>query len=214
MIHALLVADGDGQVQHGGELAGLLGVARVGGDHDHVAHVQLLDDLGQHEGGVEVVHGALEEALQLLRVQIHGDEAVGSGQLHALRAHARTNGYAGFILLVALAIAEIGHDQRAGMGVGTLECVHPEQDLYEFVIGMQADGLHHQYITVTNRFVHADKRVAFRKGNDLGRAQLLAHVLAHALRKDLSAAAREDGNIRTVKHKSLHSFYHLLTCRT
>ena len=79
VIHALLVADGDGQVQHGGELAGLLGVARVGGDHDHVAHVQLLDDLGQHEGGVEVVHGALEEALKLLRVQIHGDEAVGSG---------------------------------------------------------------------------------------------------------------------------------------
>ena len=82
------------------------------------------------------------------------------------------------------------------MGVCALEGVHPEQDFHKFIVGMQADRLHQKHVAVAHGFIDADKRVALREGDDLGGAQALVHVLAHALRKDLSAAARENGNIR------------------
>ena len=206
MVGAALVADGDGQVQHVRELAGLLGIAGVRGNHHGVARIHVPGDLGQHRNGVQVIHGPLEEALQLRGVQVHGDEAVRARQLHALGAHPGADGHAGLVLLVALAIAEVGHDQRAGQRAGALEGVHPEQDLHKFVVGMHADGLHQEHVPVAHGLVDAHKRVALREGDHLGRAQRLAHVGAHALGEGPAAAAGEDRDIRGFKHKTLHSF--------
>ena len=159
----------------------------------------------QHRHGVEVIQGFLEEALHLLRVQIHGHKAVGAGQLHALGAHARADGDARFVLFVALCIGKVGHDQRYRQRVGALEGVHPEEYLDKFVVGVHADGLHKIHVAVADGFVDADERIALRKGDHFRVAHLAAHITAHALGERLSAAAREDGYICAVKHPE-HSF--------
>ena len=62
----------------------------------------------------------LEKALNLLCMQVHRDKAVDARKFHALGANPGTDGYTGFILLIALSIAEIGHYQGNAVGVGAL----------------------------------------------------------------------------------------------
>ena len=152
-----------------------------------------------------MVHGLFEKTLHLLRMQVHGHEAVRSGQLHALSAHARADGYARLVLLVALGVGKVGHDQRYRQRVGALEGVHPEEYLDKFVVGVHADGLHKIHVAVADGFVDADERIALREGDHFRVAHLAAHITAHALGERLSAAAREDGYICAVKHPE-HSF--------
>ena len=76
---AALVDDGQVAVQPGGDVAGALHAADVGRDDDDVAPVEPLADVaGEQRLGVEVVHGNVEEALNLRGVQIHGQHAVGA----------------------------------------------------------------------------------------------------------------------------------------
>src|SRR6185437_9083093 len=54
--------------------------ARVGGDHDHVAvRVVVPDVAGQQVLPAHVVDGPVEEALDLIGVQVHGHDPVGAG---------------------------------------------------------------------------------------------------------------------------------------
>ena len=152
-----------------------------------------------------MIHGLFEEALHLLGVQIHGHKAVRAGQFHTFGAHARADGYARLVFFIALGVGEIGHDQRHRKGVGAFESVHPKKDFHEFVVGVHADRLHEIYVAIANRFIDADKRIAFRKGDYFRIAHLAAQIAAHALGKGLSATARKDGYICAVKHPQ-HSF--------
>ena len=192
MIRTGLIANGDGQIQGGGILVRLLGITCVRRNHNHVFRAHALDHLGQHGRGIQVIHGALKEALQLLRMQIHGDKAVCAGQLHAFSTDARANGHARLILLIALAITKIGHDQGNGMRIGALKGIHPEQDFHKLIVGTQTDRLYQKHIAVTHGFIDTHKGIALRKGDDLRRTQLLAHVTAHAFRKDPTAATCEN----------------------
>ena len=82
------------------------------------------------EHGVEVIHGLFEEALHLLRVQIHGHKAVGAGQLHALGAHARADRDARFVLFVAFRISEIRYNRSNGICACPFKSIHPKQQFY------------------------------------------------------------------------------------
>src|SRR5699024_11605220 len=65
-----------------GPLLGLLHATGVrGDDHDVVQVVVLLDVLGQDRQRVHVIDRAIEEALNLVGVQIHGDQAVRASSL-------------------------------------------------------------------------------------------------------------------------------------
>src|SRR5438132_28296 len=79
---APLVDDGEGRAQALGEGAGAFHAARVRADDDDVIRagaVLALHVLEKNGGGVQVIRGHVEETLDLPRVQIHGEEAVGAG---------------------------------------------------------------------------------------------------------------------------------------
>ena len=49
------------------------------------------------------------------------------------------------------------------MRVGTLESVHPEQNLDELVVRMQADRLNQKYVAIADRFVDAHERDVYKR---------------------------------------------------
>lgn len=74
---ALLVDQGKGRVETVSNRGGALRATRVGRHNDAVVDLQVLADPTQHRRlGVQVVHGDIEEALDLRGVEIHGDDVV------------------------------------------------------------------------------------------------------------------------------------------
>ncbi|MPN36261.1 hypothetical protein SDC9_183770 [bioreactor metagenome] len=107
---------------------GGLGKSGVRRYHHQVVHdVHFLYALAQNGQGQEMVHRLFKETLHLRGMQVHGDYAVGARRLDTVRADPRADGDAGFVLLVALRVAEIRNDCGHGVRAGTLECVQPEQ---------------------------------------------------------------------------------------
>ena len=73
----LLVDEGKGSVETVSDGGGTLGAAGVGRHNDAVFDVEVLTDPAKHRGlGIEVVHGDVEEALDLRGVEVHGDDVV------------------------------------------------------------------------------------------------------------------------------------------
>jgi len=68
---AALVHDGHGGFHFLGEEAGTLHAAGVGGNHGQVRQVEPLELIHQHWRRKQVIHGNIEKALKLRRVQIH-----------------------------------------------------------------------------------------------------------------------------------------------
>lgn len=69
--------EGKGGVESVSDGSGTLGTTGVGRDNDAVFDVEVFTDPAQHRGlGVEVVHGDVEEALDLRGVKVHGDDVV------------------------------------------------------------------------------------------------------------------------------------------
>ena len=72
--------------------------------------------LDHHWGGVEVIDRDIEEALNLRRVQINGQNSVRSGSRDQIRYQSRGDGNARPILLVPPGISIIRNDRRDSVG--------------------------------------------------------------------------------------------------
>lgn len=74
---ALLVDESEARVEAIGNRRSTLGAACIGRDDDDVLLIEVLADPAEDGGlGVEIVHGDVEEALDLRGVEIHGDHMV------------------------------------------------------------------------------------------------------------------------------------------
>ena len=100
-----------------------------------------------------------------------------------------------FILLVALCVAEVRHDYGNRACACALECVDPEEDLYQFIIGVHADRLDEVYITVSYSFLNSYKNITVGKMDYLGVAHFGAQIITHFLCKTVSAFSGKNLNI-------------------
>ena len=107
---AALIDDGKVHVELHGKLAGAGHAAHVGGD-DHYVGVALAELLqiviGEEGSAAHVVHGDIEEALDLVGVQVHGKYAVGAGGLDDVRNELCGDGVAALRLAVLTGVAEV-----------------------------------------------------------------------------------------------------------
>ena len=116
---APLVDDRDGQVEAPGEVPGILGLTHVGGDHHRARHACLAQPLAQHRDRRELIGRHREEALDLGRVQVHGQHAVGPRGGQQIGHEAGGDGDPRLVFLVAARVREVrqdcGHPPRRGV---------------------------------------------------------------------------------------------------
>jgi hypothetical protein len=106
----------------------VLGEARVGGHHLEVGQLQAAERGAQDGQRIEVVDRDAKEALDLWRMQVEGDDPVGACHLDGIGAHPGPDGHARLVLLVALGVAEVRHDDGHRFRAGPLQRVDPEQE--------------------------------------------------------------------------------------
>ena len=119
-------------------LGPLLGHADAAGvrrdDRDLVRADPGADVVGQERNGHQVVHGAVEEALDLGSVQVHTHDAVGAGGLVQIGDEACRDRLAAAALLVLPGVGvERGHHSDA-LGGGPLERIDHDQLFHEPVV--------------------------------------------------------------------------------
>lgn len=82
-----LVDDGQVAVQLLGQRTGAHHAADVGRDHQQIAVVLLAQVAQQNRGGVDVINRDIEEALDLVGVEVHGQDALDAGNFQHVGYH-------------------------------------------------------------------------------------------------------------------------------
>ncbi len=121
--------------------------------------------------GVEVVDRHLEEPLDLGRVQVQGDDPVHARRLDRVGAHPGPDRDAGFVLLVALGVAQVGDHGRDRRGAGPLDRVDPEQQLHEVVVGREGGALDEEDVATADVLEHPDEEVPLGEPERLAAAR-------------------------------------------
>src|SRR5690606_29345866 len=182
-LRAALVDDGEvGIVELLGQRAGTHHAAHVGGDHHHVLVILPFDVGHDQRCGVDVVHRNIEEALNLVGVQVDGHHAVNAdgGQHvgHHLGGDGNTRGAYPAILA---GVAEVRHHGGNAACGGTAQGVGQHQDLHQVVVGRVAGGLDDEHVLAAHILVNLDGDFTVAEGADVGGAQRDLQLPGHGL---------------------------------
>ena len=167
---AALVHNGHVDAELHGEGAGAGGAAHVRGDDHHlfVALAEHVDKmLDEQVPALEVVHGDIEEALDLGGVQVHGQKPVGPGGGDEVCHQLCGDGVAALGLAVLAGVAEIGDDGGDAPGGGPAHGVDHDKQLHEIVVDVVAGGLDDEHILAAHRLKHRDRALAVGKLGDV-----------------------------------------------
>ena len=178
-----LVHEREVGIEHLGEANRLLGAARVGRDGDDVVagQAEVAEVAREQRDRRHVVDRDHEEALDLPRVQVHREDAVGAGELQHVGDEARRDRLARLRLPVLPRVREQRDDRGDALGRGELRGLDHEEQLHDVLVDGLASGLHDEDVGAADRLVVADVRLAVRERADLGLAELDAELLRDAL---------------------------------
>ena len=117
------------------------------------AQVHRLEVLVDHRGGVEMVHRNVEKALNLGRVQVHRQHAVGPGAGNQVGHQLGRDRHAAFVLAVLPGVAEIGNHGRDPIGAGPLEALDHDQQFHQVLVDRRAGRLDDEHVAAANVLV-------------------------------------------------------------
>ena len=183
---AALIDDGEVHVEFHGNLAGAGHAAHVGGDDHHVgvALAELLQIvIGEEGSAAHVVHGDIEEALDLVGVQVHGKYAVGAGGLDDVRNELCGDGVAALRLAVLTGVAEVRDDSGDTTGAGTVHRVDHDEQLHQVVVHGLAGRLHDEHIRAADGLKDGNGAFAVGEALNVGLAEGLVEMVADAFRQ-------------------------------
>ena len=128
----------------------------------------MLPDIGQDDGcRIDVVDGNVEKPLNLIGVQVHGEQPVNPDRLQHVGNHLCTDWDARRPHPAVLSgIAKIGDRRRDATCRGASQRVGHEHDLHEVIIGRRAGRLQDKDIPAPHMFENLDSRLAVREAAD------------------------------------------------
>jgi hypothetical protein len=132
-LRAPLVDDGERGVELAGEAAGHLRRAHVGGHHHEVGEALAAVVVHQHGPRVQVVDRDVEEALELVLVEVDAEHAVGARGLDHVGHELGADRHARLVLAVLPRVAVVRHHDRDARRARPPRRVHQEQQLHEVV---------------------------------------------------------------------------------
>ena len=186
-LFAALVDDGKAHAHLVGEGAAAGDGADVRRDDDHLFRMlELLHEVFHKDRhGMQIVHGNVEKALDLGGMEIHGEDAVGTGGLDHVGDELCRDGVAALGLAVLPGIAEIGHDGGDAARGGALAGVDHDEQLHQMVVDGLAGGLDEEDVAAADGLVDGHGDFAVGKGCDgavaEGQPQLAADAFGQAL---------------------------------
>src|SRR6185436_14440422 len=143
-------------------------------------------------GGLEVVHGDVEEALDLGGVQVQGDDAVGAGAGDEVGDELGGDGHAADVLAVLAGVAVVGQHGRDAGGAGALEAVDHDQQLHEVLVDRRGGRLDEKDVAAAHVLVDADEVLAVGEVLQVDAAEGVAEAVGDALGQGRVGPAAED----------------------
>ena len=155
------------------------------GRNNHHVFALLAELLGIviHKDGVacQVIHRDIEEALDLVCVQVHGQDTVSTCSGDHVGNQLCRDGIASLCLTILTSIAEVGdHGSDAACGC-TAQSIDHDQQLHQVVVDGVAGGLDHEHVAAADSLVQGDGNFAVSESLDFRLAQLGTHQLADLL---------------------------------
>lgn len=167
-----------------GESSDSLGTARVLGDNDCSVLIVvdvLLDPSGKRGCSVEVVDGLCEKTLHLGRMQVHGNDVVGTGHGEQVGEHSGGNGTAVLLHLGLLGVWESRNNRRGLVCASALAARNKNHELHNVVVDGIATTLHNVNVFVSDRDANLDRGFTVCKLAQGARALLNIEALADEL---------------------------------
>ena len=205
-----LVDDGQVAAQLLGQCACAHHTADVGRDHDQVFVIASAQVTQQHRRGVNIVHRDVEETLDLVGVQVHGQHAGDANRLQHVGHHLAGNRHpAGTRTAVLTRITEVGDHRADALGRGALERVDHDDQLHQVFVGRRAGGLNDEHVTGTHVLVDLDRHFTVGEAADMSGAQLYAQMASNFGGQSRIGVAGEDHEVGLGRRtgRSLHAQY-------
>jgi len=123
---------------------------------------------------VEVIDGDVEEALDLRRVQVQHEHAVGARGGDQVRHQLRGDGHAPRILAVLPGVAEVRDHHRDARRAGALEAIDVDQQLHDVRVDRVVGRLHDEAVAAAHVLLdlHEDLAVGEQVGVALAHRQV------------------------------------------
>ena len=159
--------------------------ADVGRDDDQVVVVLALQVGQQHRRGVDVVDRDVEEALDLVGVQVHRQHALDAHRLEQVGHHLGADRHARRARPAVLArVAEVrDHGGDALRADARLSASTMMQQLHQVLVGRRAGRLDDEHVARADVLLDLDVDFAVGEAADLGLAELDAEVRGDLLRQ-------------------------------
>ena len=170
-----------------------LGGTQVRSGNQQVVDVHLLDVVDEDAGGIQGIHRDVEEALDLVGVEVHRDDAVHMGGSQHVSHQLRADAHAGLVLTVLTGPAEIRYHSDDLMCRGTLGGVNHKQQLHQ-VVGRRHGGLNDEHVMPTDALFERRLKLAVGEDDDLRLTQLGAIGFGNLGAQILGGPTGENGN--------------------
>lgn len=124
-----------------------------------------------------MIDGDVEEALDLLGVQIHREHAAGAGGDKQVGDEFGGDGHAGLIFAILAGVAVKREDGRDARSAGAPQGIHHDEHFHQMMIGGRRGRLNDVNIFAAHVFLDFDESLAVGKGADGALAELDADRL-------------------------------------
>ena len=162
------VDNGEIDLEPLGDGAGANDAAHIGGDDDQF-RIALPPDIPQQNGrGVDVVHWNVKKTLNLIGVQIHGEDPAGTSAGDEVRDQFGGDGGPRTGLAILSGIAEIGHGRGDAVGGCAFQRVDHGEQFHEVIVGRRAGGLEHKDVPAAHVLQDLYENLAITECADFG----------------------------------------------
>ena len=146
--------------------------ADIGRDDKKILVVFLLEILEQDGRGIDIVDRDIEEALNLVGVDVHDKDTIDADTFKDVGNHTCGDGdTCGTRPAILTCIAEIGDAGSDPFGRSALECIDHENDFHQVIIGGSTGGLDDEDILAADIFIDFDSGFAVGELGDVSLAE-------------------------------------------
>ena len=127
-----------------------------------------------------MVNRHIEESLDLVGMEVHGNQAVDACCTQQVGYKFCGNRHAGFVLAILTGPAEVGHHSGNRLGRCPLGCINHEQELHK-VVAVRECGLDKVNLGAADGFLERYFELPIGKVLDVHLAKLYAQIMGYFL---------------------------------